>query len=117
MSDSEGHGEESAGREMAGKARKRANDLRTQAELAWARVQRSVPRNAPPQLSLDGVMEISGRVPNEGYVAGVAASLVTSAWLYATGHRTASLYVGVIPPLGFGLGLYARYLQHSSRRF
>lgn len=115
MSGFEGFGEEIAGRERAGRARKRAREVRAQAELAWARVQRSVPRTGRPELSLDGVMEAAERVPNEGYVGGIAASLVASAWLYATGYRTASIYAGFFPSLLFGLGIYARYLRRASR--
>ena len=102
---------------MAGGAKKRAKELRAQAELAWARVQRSVPRSGPPNLSIDGFMDAAERMPNETYVAGIAASLVASAWLYGVGRRSASLYVGIIPSLAFGLGLYARFLRRSSRRW
>ena len=101
---------------MAGGARRRAKELRAQAELAWARVQRSIPRSGPPDLSIDGFMDAADRMPNEIYIGGVAASMVAAAWLYAAGRRSASLYVGVIPSLAFGLGLYARYLRRSSRR-
>lgn len=56
-------------------------------------------------------MDTAARIPNESYVSGIAASLVTSAWLYTLGRKTASAYVGFIPPMVFGLGLYARYLR------
>lgn len=103
---------------MAGGARKRAKELRAQAELAWARVQRSVPRSGPPSLSvdIDRFMDAAERMPNETYIGGIAASLVASAWLYALGRRSESLYVGVIPSLAFGLGLYARFLRRSASR-
>lgn len=116
VSEPEGYGEEIGGREMAGGAKRRAKELRGQAELVWARVQRSVPRSGAPEISIDGFMEAAERMPNETYTTGIAASLVASAWLYAAGRRSASLYVGVIPSLVFGLGLYARYLRRSSRR-
>lgn len=120
MSGPENHGEETSGGELAGGARRRAKELRAQAEMAWARVQRSVPRSGPPELSVDGFMEAVERMPNENYIEGIAASLVASAWLYATGRRSASLYVGVIvgviPSLIFRLGLYARFLRRSARR-
>ena len=111
VSDAEGFGEGSSGQEAAGSGAHRARMLRAQAQIAWSRVQRSVPRSGPPDLSIDGLMDTAARLPNEGYITGVAASLVTSAWLYALGRKRASAYVGVIPSLVFGLGLYARHLR------
>ncbi len=101
--------------EMAGGAKRRAKELRAQAELAWMKVQRSIMRSGPPELSLDRLMDAAARVPQETYTSGIAACMVTSAWLYAAGRRSASLYVGVIPSLVLGLGLYAHYLRRSSR--
>ncbi len=115
MSNPEGYGEDGPGHETAGGARRRAKELRAQAELAWSRVQRSVPRTGRVDVSLDRLMDAATRVPNESYVVGIAASLVTSAWLYALGRRTASVYIGFIPPLAFILGLYARYLRLRRR--
>ena len=115
MSDAEGFSDESSGQETAGSAAHRARMLRAQAQVAWTRVQRSVPRSGPPDLSIDGLMDAAARLPNESYITGIAASLVTSAWLYTLGRKTASAYTGVIPSLVFGLGLYARYLRLKSR--
>jgi hypothetical protein len=111
VSDSESYGEDTSGRETTGGGRGRTEEMRTQAGLAWARVRSSVPRAGRPDLSIDGLMDSAARVPNESYVTGIAASIVTSAWLYALGRRTASIYFAIIPPLAFILGLYARYLR------
>ncbi len=116
MGNGETHGEETFGGETAGAAARRAAELRTQAGLAWARVRRAVPRTGPPEISIDSLMDAAVRVPNESYVAGIAASLVASAWLYAVGKRTASVYLGFIPPLVLILGMYARYLRLRQRR-
>ncbi len=109
MGEAESQGEEPGGRsETAREAKERARRLRAQAELAWAGVQRAAHRGPSPAASIDRVLKAAERIPVGSYLGGIAGSLLASAWLQATGRRTASLCVGTIAPLVFGAGLLSR---------
>lgn len=116
MSQFGSHGEgTSSGRERFGQARRRTRELRSQAEVAWSRVRRAVPRSGPPEVSLEGLLDAAQRVPSEGYLAGIGMSLATSAWLFANGKRDAGFYVGFWGPLAMVTGMYLKALGRRSR--
>lgn len=116
MSEREGYGEETFGEpERVGEARKRGRELRAQAELAWDRVQRVIRRGQAPPLSTKGLLEAIEQVPTETYVAGIAASLLGSAWLHAVGRRSAGTFVGLAAPLAFGLALALKSARQSRK--
>jgi hypothetical protein len=55
--------------------------------------------------------EVASRVPAAPYIAMVAASIVASAALFATGKRMAALFVGLWAPTVLNMGVYNKLLQ------
>lgn len=57
------------------------------------------------------VDEVASRIPAAPYIAGVAASIVASAALFASGKRSAALFVGLWAPTVLNMGIYNKLLQ------
>ncbi|MGE5620875.1 MAG: hypothetical protein ACM3US_16630 [Sphingomonadaceae bacterium] len=116
MSEAEGFGEEGpSGLGASGGPRQRGRELRQQAELAWARVQRVLQQGGRPSPDVERVMAAVERVPTAAYLAGISLSFFASVGLLSTGRRTASTIVGLAGPLVLGAALFLKATRQSRR--
>lgn len=116
VGEAESHSEETpAKRETAGEARERARRLRAQAALAWLRVQRVIRLRKTGAPSAERLLETVDRIPSASYLIGIGTSLVASAWLFARGRRTESIYLGFSAPLLLAVALYLKARRRSRR--
>lgn len=114
MDDAEGFGGDTAGQNGSGEPMARGGALREQAAMAWDRVQK-VARRRPSEPSVAGVLDTLEGVSTGTYLAGIAGSMLASAWLYGTGRKDASGYAGVPVPLLLGLGLLLKTIRQAQR--
>ncbi len=116
MREPENHGDEGLGeQEEAGGARRRSHELRDQAELAWARVQRVLQQGRAPSFTVEDLLERVDRVSAATYMAGIAGSFFASALLLALGRRSTSTLVGLGGPLALGVALYLKSARQARR--
>lgn len=114
MDEAEGYGGDTAGQNGSGESKARGDMLRVQAIMAWDRVQK-VARRRPSEPSVSGVLDSLEKVSTGTYLAGIAGSMLASAWLYGTGRKDASGYAGVPVPLVLGLGLLWKTIRRAQR--
>lgn len=55
--------------------------------------------------------EVASKLPAAPYMAAVAASIVASAALFASGRRLGALFVGLWAPTVLNMGIYNKLLQ------
>lgn len=116
MQEPESYGEEGFGeRETTDGAGRRGRELRDQAELAWARVQRVLQQGKEPTFSTEEMLERVEQLPTATYVAGIAGSFFASAILLALGRRSTSALVGLGGPLVLGVALYFKLARQARR--
>jgi hypothetical protein len=66
-----------------------------------------------PQMAANDIFAVVENAPPQSFVYATLASVVLSLGLYATGRRTAGIFVGLWAPTFISLGLFLKTMRQS----
>ena len=70
-------------------------------------------REAEPEETLGGVLSFMESIPTSTYYIGMIGSVLASLWLFATGRKWESVFVGLWAPTFLTAGMFYKLLRPS----